>query len=64
MTKLELHEISQEVDRIDAEMDWRCPNLEWRWFDWADARLTYLLEVLERGHRVTRRREVGLRLVV
>jgi hypothetical protein len=49
---------------ISEEIDWRDPNLEWRWFDWADARLGCLLEVLEGSYRLKRRDEVGLRLVV
>jgi hypothetical protein len=63
MSKAELHEISTEVDQINSEMDWRCPNLEWRWFEWADSRLGYLIEILEKSEKKTRASEIGLRVI-
>lgn len=63
MTRTELNTIEAEVDRINSEMDWRCPNKEWQWYEWADTRLGFLIEVLEESHKLTRIRELGLRLI-
>jgi hypothetical protein len=63
LTKAELDTINSEVEQLNSEMDWRDPNIEWCWFEWADDRLTYLLEVLESIPSTSPIRESGLRLV-
>lgn len=63
LTNADLDDIETEIDQINSEMDWRCPDREWRWFEWADARLHYLLEVLEGSYKLARIRESGLRVV-
>lgn len=59
----ELEEIEREVQAIDAELDWRCPNREGARIDELNARLDELIEILEGSCAKARRRESRLRVV-
>lgn len=42
MTKAQLQKIDDEVTQIDNEIEWRDPNTESDWFNWAQTRLDSL----------------------
>jgi len=63
MTRAELHKTEVEIDQIASEMDWRDPNMEHCWFEWADERLASLIDVLEVSRKKALIRERGLLVI-
>ena len=51
LTTAKLSAIEAEIDQIDSEIDWRDPNLEASWFDWAESRLHHLIATIEQSER-------------
>lgn len=49
LNKLELDNYEFEVDQLKSEYEWRDPNLEWRWFEWANGRLAEIVTILEKS---------------
>lgn len=54
----ELNVLEREIETIQSEMDWRDPNLEAGWFDWANARIMEIISILEKSLYWARRRKL------
>lgn len=58
LTVKELDALEREIDQINQECDWRDPNIEAAWFDWASQRTSQIIQILETSLYNLRRRKL------